>query len=57
MDTLLGIVFVIIWSGLGFVGSSIRSEKGYDTGSLGAILWGGGLYFLGALILPPRKRF
>lgn len=53
-DAVFGIPMLIIWCGLGFWGDWIRVQKGYDGGSLGAVLWGGAIYFLVSLILPTK---
>jgi len=55
MQTALGIGFLIVWCGLGFLGAAIRAEKGYDSDSCGAVLWGGPLYLLTGVISPTKR--
>jgi hypothetical protein len=54
VETFLGLVMMVFWCGAGFLGASIRNAKGYATGTVGSIVWGGPLYLLIALVLPVR---
>ena len=56
METVIGMITCVVWCGLGFMGNGIRVNKGYNGANLGPILWGGPLFFLAALALPPRNR-
>ena len=55
MPTVVGMLMLTVWCACGFGGASIRGGKGYEPTSLASVLWGGPIYLVLALMLPPRR--